>query len=497
MVLVNAFFLSLLSIFYTVLGSKFLLPVNSMSLYTRVSGHNRICDILVFAIPIAMSQFITEKKKKINYLLGFLIIFFIFTLIFSFGRAAMLSLALGYLFVILFLDTEFTIRGSKKLRELIAAILGVTTIVIFMTSFLYSNFISPKNNHGLEFIYKPVKIEKRLDYYLQAIRGFRQSPFLGTGLDTFIYVSKRYQQKDSSHELSSSAHNKYLQAFTETGVFGGSLFLFFILLLFWEVCQSFSKKQGYEGSGKDRCNLGFLIALIATTIQALIDYNWDFLSISLFFFMGMALIIGKNKIQPSDRQLYSVDMLIFFPMFLAITLFLQLFIPFDSYKAQEKAFVLDRLGKTNEAKALLTASLSIDRMNTNLLTALAELNAKSGDYETAHRLYRQAILLNRINPTYLIKRDYVLYLDQIENCLNSCEAKEKDKLPALISSYQPYHQEVLRKIDSLDQLNSEASEGLRQYVLMGRKLVIQKNLTPGELEMIIKNVAELEETNYK
>ena len=399
MILTNALLLSLISIVYVILGRKFFLPVNSMSLYTQVSGHNRICDILVFAIPIALNQFLLEKKKAIKYFLGFLTLFFLAVFIFSFGRAAMLSLSFGYLLVILFFHNNFNIVGSRRTENLFAIILSVITMVILTSSFLYSNLIFPKDSQGAGFIYKPVMKERRLDYYLQAINGFRQSPFTGTGLDTFIYVSRQYQEKNNSHGFSSSAHNRYLQYFTETGIFGGIIFLILIFFFSKEICKNLLP-----------FNLSFLVGLIASAIQATIDYNWDFLSIYLFFFIGVALILGEDKNKSLGNRLFLTNKFILLPIILIITLFLPFFIPFNSYKAQEKAAFLEKIGYKDKAEALLAASLSVDKKNTNLLTALAELNARLGSYDKAHKFYRQAILFNRINSDYLIKRDFIMRL---------------------------------------------------------------------------------------
>ena len=215
-------------------------------------------------------NWVFQLKKLRIIALTATVLFFIF-LIISAGLGAILSLSLAiFIFLILKPNPSWTKLGI---------VWGITAIFFILASFVYSNFftISKNDNKYLSDFYKPLKNELRFDYVRQAIIGFSHSPIFGTGLDTFRYVSKMYQ--DEPFNWSWYTHNHYLQLFTETGFFGGLLFFVLIMTLLISVFR----KVNHQSSIINHQFHGLLIAVLASTINSLVDYNWQFLSIFLIF----------------------------------------------------------------------------------------------------------------------------------------------------------------------------------------------------------------------
>lgn len=278
LILINSIILSILLLINNYLMNyKLKYVLDDINLIYAKTRHNHIADILIFAIPITL--FIKTDKKIYKLLLNFLRLFLITVLIFSYSRGALLSLSLAF-------GIYFFLSKSKSyfLHKWIGLIF-ILTILFLTSSFVISNIISvPKQYRSfIKVINRPVKEEMRFEYISQAYKGFLTNPLFGTGVGTFRYVSQLYQNKSDS--WSGYAHNHYLEIFTESGVFGGIVFLLLISLCLHKSYQNILSSE----------NEGIFIALLSSSIHSLLDADWHFNSIFLLYWLGLALLVRLNK----------------------------------------------------------------------------------------------------------------------------------------------------------------------------------------------------------
>jgi len=287
MVLVNSFVLSCLAIIYEIRGVYLPeSPILGMNLFYPIYGHNSLADLLIFGIPIAINLITVTKRKLLWLLANILSLFLILNLVLSFGRAAMLSLTIAFMALLLLKKINIGVKSWY-----IAAIsLGIITILFFLSSFVYSNFLvnSKTKAKTIRGFYKPIEGEFRLNYMRQAFIGLSLSPIFGTGLDTFRQISFENKEKDA-YSMSYYVHNHYLQVLAETGVVGGTLFTLLVFLVLFAL---------YRSMVNDRNAIfvnGIYIGLLASSLQSLIDYNWQFFSVFLIYWMGIALLLIKTQ----------------------------------------------------------------------------------------------------------------------------------------------------------------------------------------------------------
>lgn len=343
MILINTTVLSLLSLFSSLPQVTVTPSEIGMNLFYPVFGHNRIANILIFAIPLAATYFLSKSEKKEKLIFFLLTLFFFGILFLSLGRGAIVSLTFAFLFS-LFL---FRLRNEKWNRFL--SIFTLSTILFLLSSFIYSNFsgVTSQSTNIVKGLYKPVSDEHRFFFLEQGRKGFLSSPLVGTGLDTFRYVSQRYQARPLN--WSWYLHNHYLELFIEAGFVAGLLFLAFFFTSF---------RNGYRfvlaHLGENKLYLGVFIGLLASSIHSLIDFDWHFLSIFLFFFAGFALLLPY--VFPAKNIRLGLS-----PFLFVLILFsFSIFSPLDSDAALGKGEIAFQKKEYEQAFSLLYRAYRLD-----------------------------------------------------------------------------------------------------------------------------------------
>lgn len=461
MVIINSIILSLLFISSPIL--KLPQPENKMSLFEPFyMGHNHLADILIFAIPIA---FFFQKK----FLSLVLSLFFILMLTLSFSRGAMISLSLVFLF---YFVTANLLQNRVNTSVKRVLFLTFVSTIFLISSFIYSNFLIFENNkeNALKRFYKPVMKENRFEYFVQAWKGFRQFPVFGTGLDTFRYVSKLHQSVPNS--WSWYTHNHFLQIFTETGFLGGLLFLSLILTL---LSFSFKNRQLFHG---------ILIAILASTLHSLIDFDWQFISIFLIFWMAVGLLIPKKETDKKGNNLF----LILFALTFLILFLSQFFIPLNIEKLL-----------TKDDKTSVLQAYRLDSKNIDIIKKLAQLESKAQNYDQAHNWYLKAIFLVPNEASSLIKQDALLYIVQIKNALSDKNIKLTLKHLETFSQIYPNYFQIsggdyyLVNAYKTNNLKDKAKALLllKEYTNIVQRKISGYKLNPLEIQAIIDNLQKI------
>lgn len=267
-----------------------------------------ICMVLPFLfLPFTNSKQLTifsfrELPRRI------LLIFLLVVLFFTYCRAAWISLFLGTIVGILVASNYL---NFKKIVFVLAIILGVSYINL---DAIISNFKENKNdsnarNAGIEQQAKSItnittdkSNAERLNRWSCAQRMFTDKPLTGFGAGTYQFEYLKYQQKKEMTQISvtsqnnikhgkgGTAHNEFLLALSETGIFG-ALFLF---LIFSETFRRAIQNVSYSTTEK-KLNVLILIAFLSFFIHSFFNNFLDTDKAAFFVFFLMALIVKQNQ----------------------------------------------------------------------------------------------------------------------------------------------------------------------------------------------------------
>lgn len=376
-----------------------------MNLFYPTFGHNRLAALLILALPVLIFKMpVLFFNKHASWLLPFLTIILFLTR----GRGAVMSL------VIALLITVF-ISGKKKQTKFIKTFL-LLGVFFLMLSQIYSQYIFRRDKPGG--FYKPIFFEQRFEFYRQGLSAMAAAPLTGYGLDTFRYLSQKWQFRPLSWSWYS--HNHFLDIAVGTGLLGLSLFLFWLAFSFRELIKNRPLKAGV------------VCLLTASLIHNQMDYDWQYLSLLFYFILILALNLAKQKPVLSLSSKPFMSLLAFF-------ILAALFLPSS-----------DKLLKgTEDAYAKLNQALFWDKGNRLIYLKLTDWYLKKNDYERAHFYLQEAIMMNPQDSRKEIREDYSLYLKEAGTSFSQGERqKAYDSLKAALDKYPLYHRHLERDIPS-------------------------------------------------
>lgn len=285
--------LSLMSFYFIVNAPGDDFP--GMNLVWAKYGHNHLADYLLLILPGVIISFLKARTKQQKVGWGLLSGFFLISFWLTFSRGAFVVMAT------IFLSIIWLYKKQIK-RLLVVAILVLMPLVFIIGSLMFSahkvgqdqQFTQKvKKVWVLRQVVKPINREGRLEYWRQAIEGFKLRPTTGNGVGTFRLTSKRFQKMPETNSW--FAHNNILQAASETGVIGvaGYVVLLGMCIKQLQLVKLFRRK------GNDHMK-ALVLGLGAVLMQSMVDFNLDFLAINLLFWVIVASSFKVNDYGKSN-----------------------------------------------------------------------------------------------------------------------------------------------------------------------------------------------------
>jgi O-antigen ligase len=198
-------------------------------------NRNILATLLCFKIPFVI-LLAYRNKSRIIKLLAFT------TLIMAFFNITLLSSRATYLSIILcltFLLLTLLLLYKKKLY--IKYYLRKTSLffVPLIAALIMSSYSVDSQDEGavinrVSTITSSSDVSKntRLRYYNHAVTHTLKYPFLGGGIGNWKILSVKYDADNiENYIIPYNAHNDFLEAFAETGIVGGLLYLLFFLYI--------------------------------------------------------------------------------------------------------------------------------------------------------------------------------------------------------------------------------------------------------------------------
>lgn len=406
-ILVSSTVFGILSIYF----QFFPLTLGSLDLLNFIyplAGHNHLAGILLFSIPITSGLLLSPNFRNnrifIIYLFSLLVLQIV-SLYFTYSRSA-------YLLVFLFFCVFVYVKNHSlhPLSKGIFSLMLFISFLFFQFVFLYS-FSSKNYLHMVSQLYKPLSNpELRFEYLHQAWEGYRTSPLIGTGPDTFQYVSQNYRSADVHYYTTSDAHNYIIQLMTEMGITGVLPFLMFILYALKSGIGSFKNKQSST-------ELWFVSASVLTVLNNLVDYDTHFMTIPLFLFISLAML-NPSILPLIQKPKKNISLITSVPVFYIlitavaymgfnVTLHLQerwkisrfnitqdlllLLVPWNARFYDQKAGLYETKKNYRVAYAYNLTARHLDPYDGNTNLRGAYLEELLGDYKTARISYMDLI----------------------------------------------------------------------------------------------------------
>lgn len=250
-------------------------PGNQLNLLTHTYGHNRLTGYLVLSLPLVLVKMAAAagKKEKIGWRAGGLAMSAAFLL--SASRGAWLGILAGLIYLS---RTEvFGVWAKKGVRLAVIALIGLLLLPVFIKAYPQAGPLRYIRDHQLlaRLLYKPLDQDGRWDYWRQAVRAVAARPW-GWGPETGGLYLPKFRR--FGEDVSLFVHNQYLEVTGETGIGGGIVFLMLTAAGIWLVHRRNQESNDPEA-------LGLTAGLVAAATMAVIDFDWQFMSIFWLFWL--------------------------------------------------------------------------------------------------------------------------------------------------------------------------------------------------------------------
>lgn len=424
-VLINNLILSVMNLAYLIPFVKIPIPASGMNLFYPSFGHNRIAEILIYALSLLIFMIISVYKWRIHLII--LISFFTIFLLASSSRASMV------VFIVCLLSVIF-IKASliNKRKLVISSIFVFTSIVTMMLSLWLFSFIpgnSEMKKNAAYVLTRPLGVEYRVDYIQQAVKGVLSSPIIGNGPDTFVFISKIYSTLRAG--WSDYAHNHYIQLFSDTGLLGGLIFIILNIVLFINPVKKLFKKQ------LTLIEIGILLGVTSSAVHSFFDFDWQFNSLFIIYLVGLGLLNHNYDNQITQRKNTKAGI----PLTgLAILFFGVIVIFYFQYK---NINLVNRniSSDQNLSIPVLKQIFVFNRLDYRLPDLLFVKYRDLKDYQNAHLWNQKTILLSGFHGESVMKRDYLLYLSQARSALDEKNLTKANNYLSRAFSMYPFFPE--------------------------------------------------------
>lgn len=242
--------------------------------------------VLPFAICFLVELWRRGRRRASVVAMAVLIYLVVYSLAVSASRGAAIALLVA-------LPVFLALRKSDRLDLALLARLAVVVCVVGAAS--YAFFQTP---------YFPPLLKARIQGTIAeegsltddrerlaaaGIRAFESSPFVGTGLDNFRYVSTRYERAATPQ----APHNIWIQFLAQIGLVGTAAFAFIILRWFIQLIRAW--RRSAPRSSRHQLIAAFIASMAAimtiflTTPIMVHRHYW------LLFGLGLALVMAPAE----------------------------------------------------------------------------------------------------------------------------------------------------------------------------------------------------------
>lgn len=270
--------------------------------------------IAIFMPFLVGMVFSRETKRSWRIASLVLLVIFIIGLVFSYTRAAWISLlgALAVYFILKF-------KISNKIVFAVA-IIGILGVALFQTQIFFkmeSNKVESstdfsKHIKSISNITSDASNLERINRWNCAIRMFKEKPVFGWGPGTYQFKYAPFQHSDEKTIISTNAgdggnaHSEYLGSLAESGLFGMLNYILICIIIYITGTRTYHKLTDKK---LKMVVSAALCGLVTYFIHGALNNFLDIDKIAVPFWGFAAMIVaieiyctGKNEEQPADAK---------------------------------------------------------------------------------------------------------------------------------------------------------------------------------------------------
>lgn len=252
---------------------------NLTRVYAFFNNPNDFAEVILIFVPFYCAAFFNTKSVFARLVYLAMAVPPVLSMLMTLSRGAWVALALAAVVYVFFKE--------KKLIP-VFILLGIAAVPFLPQSILLRlrTLMNPADSSystRTEIWQTVAPIIK--DYWLTG---------LGLGNETLLRVSKNYYSFVVKGSIPSHSHNLYLQIWVETGIFGITSFLAFILTTFKKSIKSIVRPRD---EGIKNVLIAGLASLTGILANGMIEYVWFDRRVMLFFWAAVGIILAALVIQ--------------------------------------------------------------------------------------------------------------------------------------------------------------------------------------------------------
>ena len=269
--------------------------------------HTSYGAILAMLIPVFIGAASRLKTKTtIRILFWVVVALFLVALIFSYSRAAWLSVIAAFG---IYLLIKFRIKFS------LVAMFGVLTVLF--VSFYWGDIMMKlernrqdsannfsKHIESMSNISSDASNLERINRWASAIRMFKERPILGWGPGTYMFQYAGFQSSREKTIISTNfgdrgnSHSEYIGPLSESGILGSLSILLILFLTFYTGFRYYNKNRGSPTSWMA---LAASLGLLTYAVHGLLNNFLDTDKASALFWGYMAIIVSLDLFGHDER----------------------------------------------------------------------------------------------------------------------------------------------------------------------------------------------------
>ena len=255
--------------------------------------HTLYAACLAFILPFYTVSFFNKGKYKWSYFL--LISLFTLAIVFSYSRAAWISLGLAFVFYII---TQLKI----SFKAISIGMLIIVGLGIFNFESMYEGLSRSSTKYGNDVTQHLTSVTnlqndasnlERINRWVSAFNMFKAKPITGFGPGTYQFVYDEFQLTQFTTRISThhgdkgNAHSEYLMYLSESGFIG---FLIFTLILIYSVYLSMKLLYSDVSKSDKQLVYAAILGLITFYIHGLFNSFLDSEKMAILYFGSLAVL---------------------------------------------------------------------------------------------------------------------------------------------------------------------------------------------------------------
>ncbi len=270
-------------------------------------NRNHFAGYMEMLIPLPVALIITRVIRKDLWLLyGFAAVLMCVAVVVSLSRGGMISVAAGLLFMAILKSRLRNQRQAKEATSKPRVFLKRAAATLAITGLLFAGIVWLDAKQVLQRAADTLggatttqeDFLSRSWIWRDTGAMIRAQALFGVGIGAYEKVFPIYGSNTSNYIVVTHSHNDYLQVLADTGLIGGALMVWFLMLLFRAMWQSVRSPDALLAGVALGCSGG----VFALLVHSFFDFNLQIPSNALLFLMLSAIIahIASGVRQPEE-----------------------------------------------------------------------------------------------------------------------------------------------------------------------------------------------------